>query len=265
MGLLGLGMFTSALAQKSVGLSWGTGHLQRQDLSFSSMKHSTISPLNLTGTFNYQNSFQEHLIQIGFATYSPSLVEPFTFYTEGGDSSTSYRHNFKQLNLGYTFLYTIYENGNLKVKAGLNQENRLIASEYYYAISSSFSYYFSFGVNAAVKAEYAWKEENKFTLMGRASLFAFNARSPYLGIDDHYLEDNYSHKSFNAFLNYISNARFQSLGKYQYLDILMVYDRTLNDKWSFNASYQLGLNFNQSPTHFASVLNVLYLGMNYTL
>lgn len=245
----------------SVQLGWGFGHLLRQDLSFSPMEHSKWSPGNFQASYERKAARMTSIVDVGFKLYKPSLTEPFEFYWEDPeDLLSSYPHSFKQLDVSYSFLFPIYETARLELLLGGRQRNRLVASDYLYAISSSFSYYFSFGMDLSIHLNYKLGEKNRLGAAVNATVFAFNSRSPYLGLDDQYLEDNYSHSGFRAFLNYVGHARPQSYGTAQDLELSADYERILSGKWSLTGSYNLSLNFNQSPTTYASICNVIFLG-----
>lgn len=245
----------------SVQLDWGYGHLLRQDLSFSPMIHRKWSPVNFHAAYERKAAKMTSILDARFSLYKPSLTEPFEFYREDPDDLvSSYPHSLKQLDLTYSFLFPIYKTDKLELLLGGRQRNRLVASDYLYAISSSFSYYFSFGIDLSFHVIYDLGEKNRLGAGLNATVFAFNSRSPYLGLDDQYLEDNYSHSGFKAFINYVGHARLQSYGVAQDLDLTAFYERILSDKWSLIGSYYLALNFNQSPTTYASVCNVILIG-----
>lgn len=245
----------------SVQLSWGYGHLMRQDLSFSPMLHKKGSPVNIHAGYEINGAKMTHLIDAKFSIYKPSITDPFEFYWDDlNDPEASYPHNFMHLKVNYSFIFPVYKTDKLSILVGGRQRNRLVASDYLYAISSSFAYYFSFGLDASLHLSYDLNEKNKLGASLNVTLFALNSRSPYLGFDDEYLEDNYSHSSFKAFLNFIGDASFQSYGKAQDLDLTAYYERIISEKWSLIGTYYLGLNFNQSPTTYASIQNVLLIG-----
>jgi len=242
-------------------LSCGYGHLLRQDISFSSMIHKKWSPINIHADYVRTGAKMTHLIDVKFNLYKPSVTDPFEFYFDDPtDLETSYPHSFKQLEVNYSFIFPVYKTDKLYFFVGGRQRNRLVAADYLYAISSSFSYYFSFGLDVSLHLRYDLNEKNKLGTSLNATLFAFNSRSPYLGFDDQYLEDNYSHSGFKAFLNYVGHAHFQSYGKAQDFDFTAYYERILSEKWSLTGTYYLALNFNQSPTTYASIQNVLLIG-----
>ena len=242
-------------------LKWGYGHLLRQDISFSPMIHKKWSPVNVHAGYERTGKRMTHLIDAKFSLYKPSVTDPFKFYIDDpNDLETSYPHSFKQLEVNYSFIFPVYKTDKLNLLVGGRQRNRLVASDYLYAISSSFSYYFSFGLDVSLHINYDLNGKNRLGTSLNATLFAFNSRSPYLGFDDQYLEDNYSHSGFKAFLNYVGRARFQSYGKAQDFDLTAYYERIISEKWSLTGTYYLELNFNQSPTTYASIQNVFLIG-----
>jgi hypothetical protein len=46
----------------------------------------------------------------------------------------------------------------------------------------------------------------------------------------------------------------------QEIDFTASYERVISEKWSLIGTYYLGLNFNQSPTTYASIQHVLLIG-----
>ena len=202
-----------------------------------------------------------HQIQAGFNMYKPSILEPFEYYGDIPENIlTSYCHNFKQVELNYRFLFPAITGDKLDFSFGGRQRNRLVASEYLYAIASSFAYYFSFGIDASFQLNYRINEKNQISTNLNTSIFAFNTRSPYLGIDDQYLEDNYSHNGFKAFLNYIGNGHLQTWDKAQDMDLSVTYEKIISNRWSLITTYSLATNFNQSPTNYNSIQNTFFFG-----
>lgn len=246
---------------KSIQLNMGIGHLVRQDLSFSPMIHRKWSPVNLQFGYERKTDKMVQHIQAGFNMYKPSIGKPFEYYRDNPENVlTSYRHSFKQVELNYRFLFPAISGDKFNFSFGGRQRNRLVASDYMYAITSSFAYYFSFGLDASFQLNYRIDEKNRISANLNTSIFAFNTRSPYLGIDDQYLEDNYSHNGFKAFLNYIGNGQMQTWDKAQDMDLSVTYEKRISDRWSLIATYYLATNFNQSPTNYNSIQNTLFVG-----
>lgn len=246
---------------RSFQLSWGYGHLSRQDISFSPMVHKTWSPLNVWLVYESKKRRMNHLFDARFNLFKPSLTEPFQFHRDQPENVlNSYRHSFKQLEFNYRFTFPVLRTNKLVISMGGRQGNRLFASEYMYAISSSFSYYFSFGLDASIQFDYHISEKSQLKTTINSSILSFNTRSPYLGIDEQYLLDNYSHNGVKALFNYIGHAKLQTLNKAQDLDLSIAFERVISSKWSFNFTYDLNLNFNQSPTQFSSIQNSIFLG-----
>lgn len=230
------------------------------------MLHRKASPVNIYAGYQRTGKKMNHEVGALFTLYQPSLIDPFSFYWDTPDEAeSSYPHSFKQLEVNYALRVPVLEKEKIRVEVGGRQRNRLIASEYLYAMSSSFSYYFSFGLDASGKVSYFLNDANSFSGELNLSLFALNSRSPYLGYDSQYIVDNYSHNGFKAFLNYIGHAKPQSWGNAQDADLKLTYERKLSDRWSLNGSYYGAVNFNQSPTTYASVLNTIFIGTKITL
>ncbi|MCB9224973.1 MAG: hypothetical protein H6582_12385 [Crocinitomicaceae bacterium] len=252
-------------AQKNdLTLKVGYGHLIRQDLNFSPMIHKKGSPLNFHGAYNHTGEKVNHALDVMFNIYNPSITEPFDYYKNTSDKTyTTTRHSFKQLEINYSFDVPVYKGDKFTLAVGGREHNRLFASEYYFAETSSFSYYFSFGVDARLRMNYLFNEKNELSATLHTPLASFNTRSPYLGIDSQYLEDNLEQKGFKAFLNYISHAKLQSWNVAQDLDLTLNYKRHLSEKFDLTGSYFFSANFNQSPTTFASIQNTFLIGAAY--
>ena len=148
---------------------------------------------------------------------------------------------------------------NFNLSVGGRSRNRFNISSYNFSLFNHFGYYFSFGLDAWLKLEYKLKDKHLFKSNIAIPLFSFNSRSPYLTADDQYFIDNYKHKGFNAFTNYIKGSEFQTWGKSQSFDLDMTYYYSISEKWDLGASYWLSMNFNQSPTRLTSIENIIYL------
>lgn len=256
------GLFAQESAVKSLQFSWGLGKIHRQDLTFSPMTHKDVSRMNFS--LSYQRSKKlEHIALIRFGAYNPQLRMPFSYNTTfNTHTRTSFPHLFSMIDLQYGIGKRVVDNNNLTASLGAKSKNRLWFSSYNYGESGTSGYYINFGLDLWMKFDYTFNEENRLQVNIGLPLLAYIYRSPYLGQDDNYFEDNLSHNGIKSFLNHLKRGSLQSWGSSQSLDIDMALYRTVSKKWDVGVSYLFSLNKNQSPTHLTSIENVFSLTAN---
>ena len=243
----------------SISLNWGVGNIQRQDLSFSPMIHRDWSPVNFVLTFSRSKKF-EQTASVKFGNYKPSVVPPYSYISPfSGNEYLTATHSFNVLDVNYAFGKKMIENDAWKISIGGRSRNRLNASNYNFGVFGSFGYYFAFGIDFWAKFEYKLSEKQRVISSIAIPIFSSVSRSPYMSQDDPYFMDNYTHKGFKAFTNYIKRGTLQSWGNSQSLDFNLMYTYSLSEKWDVGGSYWFSLNLNQQPTHFSSIENVICL------
>ena len=107
--------------------------------------------------------------------------------------------------------------------------------------------------------QYDLTEKHHFKSNVSIPLFAYIYRDPYLTQDDEFFENLYSHKGLKELGARIKDGQLQSWGSSQSFDFDISYDYSLNEKWDIGCKYLLSMNFNQSPTKYSSIENVIYI------
>jgi len=256
-------LFAQTEAHKSLQLSWGVGNLLRQDLSASDMIHQDVSPINFLAAYTREKKLI-HQVHLKVGTYNPIVADTFTYFMPPDEYWPTYPHSFVLIDLNYSLGKTIMNTEQWKVSLGGRARNRLHPSNYYYADYGFFGYYLSFGLDAWAQVDYQLNETHRFNAQAALPLFSFTARSPSLMQDDEYIENIISHNGLRIFAENIKDGHLQSWGKSQIFDLNINYFYTLSEKWEIGSSYYLSMNFNQDPTRFTSIENVLYLSTNLT-
>ncbi|MCB0632841.1 MAG: hypothetical protein R2824_27305 [Saprospiraceae bacterium] len=88
----------SGQTQKSLSLSWGTGNLKRQDLTFSNMIHESWSPVNALLEYRKSGKMEQSLL-IGFSQYKAIIGEPFEYISFYDGADMTYPHSFLMIDL----------------------------------------------------------------------------------------------------------------------------------------------------------------------
>ena len=252
-------LFAQEERANSLQLNWGVGNIMRQDISFSPMIHQKWSALNFAIIYERSKKLEQEAFA-KFSRYTPQVGEPFEFnsYFNTGKYST-YTHSLIMLDVHYALGKKVVDHNDFQLTIGGKLRNRLWPADYIFGNAGSFGYYFSFGLDAWLKMEYKLSEKDHLKAHVALPIFSFNSRSPYMSQNDEYFEDNLEHKDLKSLVNFIKRSKFQSWGQSQGIDLDLSYYHTLSAKWDIGASYWLCMNFNQTPTHFASIENVLFL------
>ncbi len=245
----------------SLSLNWGYGNLMRQDLNFSKMIHNDWSPINFLIAYDRSKKLEQQAV-LKFSNYKPIVGEQFDFYYYDGKMETALPHSMHIADINYALGKKILKKNRWDLVVGGKLQNRFMASDYIFGNASSFSYYFSFGLNVWSKIEFELNQKHRFITNIALPLFAYATRSPYLSVDDQYLVDNYDHKALKAVGNFIKRGDFQSWGSSQSFDFDLTYYYALSEKWDIGLKYLLSMNFTQTPTSFTSIENVFYLSAN---
>jgi len=227
-------------------------------LNFSPMIHRSSSPANLLVMYQRSRKWDQE-VWAKFGQYNASVGNSFTYRSPLTDEENlNYPHSFTTLDGAYWIGKHFIHNTSLQVAAGPMLKNRLNATTYNYGLSNSFGYYFSNGLSIRLKSSYTIAERHHLQAHLSAPVISFNARSPYLGIDDNYMRQNYSHNGFDALVEYFKGAQIQSWSKAQEVDFDFSYYYRLSKKWEIGGMYLFSLNRNQSPALYCSVENSIY-------
>lgn len=244
---------------RSLQLSWGVGNLVRQDLTFSSIVLRSTSPLNVALTYSRSQKWEQRVF-VKFGQYSAMVGEPFDYYWDTPDEPSSrYPHSFTMLDVNYSLGKSLIDNGKWKLIVGGKVKNDLHISYNNFAAFGHFGYYLSFGLDAWVNLHYQPGEKHHFQSNLSLPLASYISRSPYTSQNDKYFEDNYDHSDIKALLNFMKRGSIHSWGQSQTVDFDLSYFYQLTEKWEIGGNYYLSMNFNQTPTNYASIEQVLSL------
>ena len=258
--ILTLGLKAQEAANvNSFGLSWGMGHVKRQDLSFSPMTHQKWSALNFALSYERSKKLEQEAL-VRFSHYAPQVGEPYEFiFAFNTEKYSSYPHTFTQLDVNYALGKNIVERGNFKMALGGKARIRLWPSNYMWGDNGSFGYYFSNGLDAWLKMEYKLNDKNHLRAHVGLPLFSFVSRSPYMSQNDEYFADNIEHNDFKSVMNFLKRSEIQSWGLSQGVDLDLSYYHAFSERWELGASYWLSMNFNQAPTPLASTEHTFFI------
>ena len=163
------------------------------------------------------------------------------------------------MDINYALGKNVLEKGKWKLALGGKARNRLMASDCLFGNAGSFGYYFSFGLDRWTKINFDLNEKHHFIANVALPVFSYNTRSPYMSQNDEYFSDAYSHKPLKSAINYVKRGELQSWGKAQSFDFDISYYYSLSEKWELGGKYMLLMDFNQYPTKFSQIENVIYL------
>lgn len=265
--LLGLLITAGLQAQvnKSLGIHAGIGSIIKQDLTFSPMIYQTFSPYKVA--VDYKRSGQlEQTFDVQFSTYSTSLTDQFQYYWDvPTELESSGAHSFTFLYINYKLGKKIIDNGKFKLSAGARARARLNASTYTYGIYwlGHFAYYFALGVDAYTDMSYAFSDKHTINMSVALPMFSMASRSPYMGQNAEYFNDNFSHSSVVALFKFIERSELQSWGTSQIADIKMGYSYTLNEKLDMDLFYMFSMDMNKQPHKLTQFENSIFAGVTY--
>jgi len=262
---LSLGAQSAPESSSSLRLNWGMGQIKTQDLIYTPVLHEEWSPFNLAVTYSHSHRLV-HRVYVKFSRYTPSVVEPYTFYWDTPDEpSTTGTHQFNILDLNYSLGKAVVSGNKLSLVFGASSRNRLHQASYCYGPDwlSHFGYYFSFGLDIWSQMSYAIGNSSRLSMNLALPLFAYIARSPYMAQNDDYFENAFSHKPIPTVMAYIKDGELQSWGQSRSMDLDLSYEYGLSEKWSLGASYWLSMNFNSNPVPFRSVEQIISLSATF--
>ncbi|MCB9285655.1 MAG: hypothetical protein H6563_16500 [Lewinellaceae bacterium] len=243
---------------RSLSLSWGTGNLKRQDLTFSPMIHQKWSPVNFIFEYTRAKKLEQN-VSVQFGQYRPIIGEQYDFFSFYNGESSTYPHVLSMIDINYSLGKKVAENKSWDLTVGGRSRNRLLGTDYNFGEFNSFGYYFSFGLDLWLQVQMEAGEKHHIKAHMALPVFSYNCRSYYLWHTDEHLWENYSHNGLKAFANYLSGGEIQSWGQSQGADLDVQYFYELSEKWQIGGRYLFSMSFNQDPTRFAQVENVLYL------
>lgn len=244
-------------SQNSIGLHWGMGNLQKQELIASPFIIRDWSPLNIL--LNYEHSGKvDQKVSLRFGQSFYYVGEPFSFLHRDIEEK-KLPHSTSNIDLNYSLTKSFVQNDNWKISAGGRYRNRFQITNYEFGPSGQFLYNLSYGLDALINVEYT-SGKHVFESELALPLFSFLARSPYTSQDDAYLERIMVHDDLKVFGEQLKSATFQSWGKSQMVDFDLNYTYTLNNKWDIGITYLFVMNLHNAPVRYTSIENVIYLG-----
>ena len=245
-----------------LGLHWGVGNLQRQDIRFSPFIFKPWSAFNLGLSYEHTGK-QFHRVYARFGWYKAMVGEPFKFIDTIEDppiETETLPHNFNILDLDYTLGFSLKKSAKSAFWLGGKMRNLINQGPYEYGPSAIGSYNFNFSLD--VWSGYSYSFSDKHSLKAELSLpfITWVASSPYLGQDSNYINNSSSLSVMKILGRYIADGELQSWGTIQRVDLQLGYKYRLSERWIMKAEYNLHFNTSNRPQPFTSIENVLLLG-----
>ena len=244
--------------RKPLGLSWGMGNIMRQDLTVSPFVHQEWSPLNVRLFYERSNKLEQQA-SLKFGHYSPRIGEAYSYNSFYDGEQTTLPHDFTMIDINYALGFSVMENGKWKLALGGKSKNKFYASAYNFGPSGPWPLFIAFGLDIWLNMQYDLNEKHHFKSNLSLPLFSYIYRDPYLAQDDEFFENIYSHKGLKELGARIKDGQLQSWGSSQSFDFDLSYGYALNEKWEIGCMYLLSMNFNQIPTKFTQIENVIYI------
>ena len=245
-----------------LGIHWGTGNLQRQDIRFSPFIHKPWSAFNLGLSYEHTGK-QFHRVYARFGWYKSMIGEPYAYTNTIEDPPKQVEtlpHNFNILDLDYTLGFSLKKSAKSAFWLGGKMRNLINQGPYEYGPSAIGSYNFNFSLD--VWSGYSYSFSDKHSLKAELSLplITWVASSPYLGQDSNYINNSSSLSVMKILGRYIADGELQSWGTIQRVDLQLGYKYRLSERWIMKAEYNLHFNTSNTPQPFTSIENVLLLG-----
>lgn len=256
----GLTLITTAQENENrnlITLSWGPGHLTRQDLVFSPFIHNDPGFLNAGLDYTrLARNFQQ--LRIRYSGYAPMLTEPYEFLVHG-ELQTAWQHLFTFIDLDYMLGKRIKSTGRLHLTAGGLFTSDIQALNYVYGRLGYFGYYAAIGLGGFLRFDYRPGEKHGFGTALQVPFASWAARSPYLVNDDEFIENTASHSGVRTFLDFLGDGEIATWDRLQYFDLNIYYSYRLNARWQVGAGYMLEFIHFTSPRNLLSAENTFSL------
>ncbi|MDX2362045.1 MAG: hypothetical protein QNK23_14645 [Crocinitomicaceae bacterium] len=251
-------LYSQEEKHNAITLNWGMGNIMRQDLTVSPFIHQKWSPVKVG--LNYTRTKKlDHLLNVEFGLYKPSVADPYLFNSLFEGELSSLAHNFMLINIDYALGKSVIENSKWDLIIGGKSRNYIYASDYNFGASGPSPMHISFGLDLWINVKYFLNEKHYFNANVSLPIFSYIYRAPYLAWNDEYFENISSHVGIKEFGSRIEDGQFQSWGTSQRVDFDINYGYVLNARWDIGMSYHLSTIFNQTPTSFTQIENVIYL------
>ena len=239
------------------GINMGMGNLQKQDLIFSPFIARDWSPLNVLLNYEHHGKI-DHKANIRFGQFSDNIGEPFSYYSRGIEYE-EWPHSFTNLDLNYSISKNVLQTSSLTISAGGRIRNRFQISYFEFGHAGQFSYNLSTGLDVVIDADYV-SGKHRLNSSIALPLFSSQARSPYTGQDDGYMERIMVHSDLKVFVEQLKSETLQSWGKSQMMDLEIGYNFALNERWDLGITYLFVMNLHNDPVQYTSIENIIYLG-----
>ena len=246
-----------------LGLHWGIGHLQRQDINFSPFIYNPTTAFNLGFTYEHKGK-HFHRVYSRFGRYKDwfngQAYDYSVDWSGEWESVELLPNSFNILDLNYAFGVEMISKNNLSILLGGQARNLLNQGVYDYGNHGIGYYNFSFGIDVWSGLNYIISDKHSIGAELSLPIIAWVTKSPYLGQDDEFFDNNRDTNTFNILGNYIKSGRIESWGQTQRIDLQLVYSYKLGERWALNGRYALNMNTFNSPNRYRSVEHILLIG-----
>jgi hypothetical protein len=244
----------------ALGIHLGMGNLQKQDLIFSPFVGRDWSPLNVLLEYEHRGKIDQRA-SIRFGQYSDFIGESFSYYSRDIEYD-KYPHSFTNLDLNYSLSKSVWQTSQWTISAGGRIRNRFQVSNFEFGHAGQFSYHLAIGLDALVEAEYR-TGKHAVNLILTLPVISYLARSPYTGLDDHYLERIMVHGDLKIFWEHLKSGTIQSWGTSRMMDLEIGYNYALNSAWDIGITYLFSMTLHTSPVQYTSIENIFYIGTTF--
>jgi len=242
----------------ALSLNWGMGNIKRQDFTITPFTHSDWSPLNVQLVYERSKKLEQQA-SLKFGQYSPRIGEEYTYYSFYNGEEIAEPHYFTMIDINYALGLSVVEKGKWKFVVGGKSKNQFYSSTYNFGPSGPSPLYIAFGLDLWLNMKFELSEKHHFKSNVSLPLFAYIYRDPYLAQDDEFFQNLISHKPLKELAERIKDGELESWGSSQSFDFDLSYAYVINEKWNMGCTYRLSMDFNQTPTNFSQVENVIYI------
>jgi hypothetical protein len=253
--------FCQEMRQNQLSITWGAGHLARQDLIFSPMIHRDFSAMHILIGYESKKKAVQN-IEFSFSSFNPALTQGS--YFEFGEIKTIHPHSLTFVTVYYGLGKQILSNHKIAVDAGGFFHPDIQMLNYVYGRTGPyFGYFASFGLGVFGNIRYQMNSLNRLTAGLRIPLAGWIARSPYLVNDDEFIENTSSHNSFKTFLAFIRDGELAFWNRWQKADLLVQYHHRFTKSITAGAGYRFSILHHTEPRNLLSIENFLTLNLIY--
>lgn len=250
----------AAHKQRKISLQWGIHVINKQDQLLSPLIEKDVSFKNMGLSYQHTGEKARNVIQAGFDSYQPSSYKPYTYIDEGR-SKDIFLSLSTIVNVRYAHLRRLT---NRSLFAGLMLDNQIRAEEQAYGWATTFHYIGAFSLSPVIAYEHHLSEKWQLSLQTWLPLVSWITRSPYALNDDQYMRDNASHNGLKTFFNYVANGKFQSINRFQKINLQSTLTYKLSKRAGWLVSYQIeALRYTQ-PAHLLSYQHFINTGFQFS-